>query len=162
MQEIGKHRACSHSMTLSDTEFIDLITNAPAVSGEVVARLHVTATDTYPDVDIEVLNGTNLQPSMSPIDVYLAAPQQAIPSVIVSVNQMKESNGNQWWSVDLRRNADDKAWDGIEVYTDKIEGRALYEAARLRHFFGQCEKPFILDFDTDPPASPTAPIESDK
>jgi len=93
---------------------------------------------------------------------YLAAPQQAIPSVIVSVNHMKESNGNQWWTVNLSRNVDDKPWDGIDVYTDKIEGRALYEAARLRHFFGQGEKPFILDFDTDMPASPTAPIESDK
>ncbi len=93
------------------------------------------------------------------------APQQSpIPQeVFVNVNHMKESNGNQWWTVNLSRNPDDKPWDGIGVYTDKIEGRALYEAARLRHFFGQCEEPFILDFDTEEPtAAPSAPIEAQK
>jgi hypothetical protein len=39
-----------------------------------VARLHITETDEWPDIRVEVLNGENLQPSMSPVDVY-AAPQ---------------------------------------------------------------------------------------
>ena len=90
------------------------------------------------------------------------SPQQAIPAVFVNVSHMKESNGNQWWTVNLSRNADDNPLDGIGVYTDTIEGRALYEAARLRHFFGQCDNPCILDFDTDAPksAAPTAPIDN--
>lgn len=53
-----------------------IINNAPAIEqGEVVARLHVTSTDTYPDIKVEVLNGADLQPSMSPINVY-TTPQQ--------------------------------------------------------------------------------------
>lgn len=38
---------------------------------KVVAMLHITETDTYPDVEVEVLDGTNFQPSMSPIKIYL-------------------------------------------------------------------------------------------
>lgn len=42
----------------------------PHLSGTPVARLHVKATDSYPSVDVEVLDGAQLQPSMSPVDVY--------------------------------------------------------------------------------------------
>jgi len=37
---------------------------------EPVARLHITATDEWPDIRVQVLNGADLQPEMSPIDVY--------------------------------------------------------------------------------------------
>ena len=42
------------------------------VAQEPCARLHITSTDTYPDIDIEVLDGSLLQPSMSPVNVYAA------------------------------------------------------------------------------------------
>ncbi len=45
---------------------------APTPGAEPVARLHVTPTDTYPDVRVEVLDGSGLQPANSPYDVYLA------------------------------------------------------------------------------------------
>lgn len=37
-----------------------------------VARLHVMATDTYPDVTVEVLDGERLQPKDSPINIYVS------------------------------------------------------------------------------------------
>lgn len=37
-----------------------------------VATLHITSTDTYPDIEVEVHNGEALQPSMSPVKVYAA------------------------------------------------------------------------------------------
>lgn len=46
---------------------------------EPVARLHITETDTYPDVDVEVLDGATLQPSMSPVNVYTTQPYAATP-----------------------------------------------------------------------------------
>lgn len=48
---------------------------------EPVARLHVTESDTYPDIEVEVLNGATLQPSMSPIAVYTTPPNVAAPLV---------------------------------------------------------------------------------
>ena len=42
---------------------------------EPVARLHVYETDTYPDIEVEVMNGATLQPSMSPINVYTTPPE---------------------------------------------------------------------------------------
>jgi len=51
------------------------------LAGEPVARLHVTETDTYPDIDVEVINGTWLQPKMSPISVYVATPPAQQPHV---------------------------------------------------------------------------------
>lgn len=44
------------------------------IPAKVVARLHIRSTDTYPDVEVEVLDGTDLQPEHSPVDVYLAPP----------------------------------------------------------------------------------------
>lgn len=35
-----------------------------------IASLHITSTDTYPDIEVEVHEGALLQPSMSPIKVY--------------------------------------------------------------------------------------------
>lgn len=52
---------------------------AASVAQEPVARLHITPTDTYPDIEIEVLDGSTLQPSMSPVLVY-AAPVAAQPT----------------------------------------------------------------------------------
>jgi hypothetical protein len=51
----------------------DLYTT-PQPQQEPVARLHVTETDTYPDIEVEVLNGATLQPSMSPINIYTTPP----------------------------------------------------------------------------------------
>lgn len=39
---------------------------------EAVATLHISSTDTYPHIEVEVHNGETLQPSMSPIKVYTA------------------------------------------------------------------------------------------
>lgn len=71
--------------------------------------------------------------------------------IIVSVSEMNESNGNTWYSVMLSSEPGQKPWDCHQVYSDKIKGRAEYEAAQLKHFLGQAEKPNILDFDTDAP-----------
>ena len=46
---------------------------------EPVARLHITETDDYPDIEVEVLNGASLQPSMSPVNVYTTPPQPKEP-----------------------------------------------------------------------------------
>lgn len=34
------------------------------------ALAHITETDTYPDIEVEVLDGEFLQPSMSPVSLY--------------------------------------------------------------------------------------------
>jgi len=47
--------------------------------GEACATLHITSTDTYPDIEVEVHNGAMLQPSMSPVRVY-TTPQPAEPN----------------------------------------------------------------------------------
>ena len=70
---------------------------------------------------------------------------------IIKCCSMSESNGRVTWGVYLAKSEDEKPWDWLQVYSDSIEGRAQYEAARLRHFFGQCDKPDILAFDTDAP-----------
>jgi len=82
-----------------------------------------------------------------------AAPAPAEP-VAVKVCKMKESNGRVTWIVFLVK-ADDDPFRGHQIYSSEIEGRAEYEAARLRHFFGQGPEPDILAFDT---AAPTAPV----
>lgn len=84
-------------------------------------------------------------------------PDGCVAVPVVNINHMKESNGNEWWTVTLNKTADSKIWNGYQVYSSKIQGRAEYEAARLRHFFGQADKPNILDFDT---AAPTCEKES--
>jgi len=43
----------------------------PATDKKPVARLHITSTDTYPDIEVEVMDGAALQPQDSPVDVYL-------------------------------------------------------------------------------------------
>lgn len=53
---------------------LEALTQLEAMVGEPVARLHITETDTYPDIEVEVLDGIHLQPGMSPIPVYVAAP----------------------------------------------------------------------------------------
>jgi hypothetical protein len=46
-----------------------------------VARLHITSTDTYPDIEVEVLDGSTLQPEMSPVNIYTAPPaSRTVPS----------------------------------------------------------------------------------
>lgn len=48
---------------------------------EPVARLHITETDTYPDIEVEVLNGTTLQPGMSPVNIYTTPQPKPAPPV---------------------------------------------------------------------------------
>lgn len=36
-------------------------------------RLHITKTDTHPNVEVEILDGTHLQPDNSPVDLYVKA-----------------------------------------------------------------------------------------
>lgn len=80
-------------------------------------------------------------------DYWLAAKKQH--NLTVEVSHMKETNGNQWWSVMLLKEGG-KIWDGYQVYSSKIKGRADYEADELRYFLGLSDKkPFILDYDTD-------------
>ncbi|MDR9847079.1 hypothetical protein [Herbaspirillum huttiense] len=49
------------------------------LSTEPVARLHVTQDDTFLEGKIEILNGENLQPEHSPVDLYLA-PTAHVPA----------------------------------------------------------------------------------
>jgi hypothetical protein len=49
-------------------------TNEPPsepLAQEPVARLHITETDDWPEIKVEVLNGELLQPSMSPVSVFV-------------------------------------------------------------------------------------------
>lgn len=73
MQEIGKRRACSHSMTLSDAEFIDLITNAPAVSDEPAARF--VSKRATPEGTQEFF-GLMLTDNIEPLSLLYTTPQQ--------------------------------------------------------------------------------------
>jgi hypothetical protein len=76
----------------------------------------------------------------------------------VEVQPFKESNGNRWWSVFLAYEGQ-TVFDWHEVYSDEIEGRALYEADCLRHFLGQGPKPDILAYDTAAPQpTQSAPV----
>jgi hypothetical protein len=76
----------------------------------------------------------------------------------VEVQPFKESNGNRWWSVFLAYEGQ-TVFDWHEVYSDEIEGRALYEADCLRHFLGQGPKPDILAYDTEAPQpTQSAPV----
>lgn len=47
---------------------------AEAVTAPCV-RLHITETDEWPDIKVEVLDGTNLQPSMSPVELFTTPPK---------------------------------------------------------------------------------------
>lgn len=63
---------------------------------------------------------------------------------------MTESNGRVTHSVFILDHESDRPWDGVQVYSSPVKGRAEYHAAELEFFFGNSEKePFILDFDTD-------------
>lgn len=75
--------------------------------------------------------------------------RSATDALEVTCGSMHESNGNVTWAVFLRRPGDG-LMDSHQVYADEIEGRAKYEAAKLRHFLGQGPEPDILDFDTSP------------
>ncbi len=48
-----------------------------AQAQEPVARLHITETDEWPDIRVEVLNGEYLQPSMSPVSVFVGPKPEA-------------------------------------------------------------------------------------
>jgi len=69
--------------------------------------------------------------------------------IIVSVCEMKESNGNCWFSVMLQKNNKQSIFDSYQVYSSTIKGRAEYEAEKLKHTLGQAPNPNILDFETD-------------
>jgi hypothetical protein len=46
--------------------------------GALCARIHVSATDTYPELSIEVVDGSHLQPCDSPINVYALPPARRL------------------------------------------------------------------------------------
>lgn len=88
-----------------------------------------------------------------------AAIKTLSPDLHVHCGSMHESNGRVTWLVTLSKDPDPKPWDCHEIYSSASEGRARYEAARLKSFLGQGPKPDILAFDTDlPPAVDPAPI----
>lgn len=91
-------------------------------------------------------------------DAWVAAnePRSSCPPTVI-LGDMVESNGRVTWCVFLSKSPDAKPWDNLQVYADTIKGRAEYEAARLRHFFGQGPKPDLMDFDTDAPRHESAP-----
>ena len=68
--------------------------------------------------------------------------------ISVACGCMVESNDRRTWIVFLRRSGEN-VMDSYQVYSDEIEGRAQYEAAKMRHFLGQGPEPDILDFDTE-------------
>jgi hypothetical protein len=74
----------------------------------------------------------------------------AAPELTVKLAEMRESNGNVTWNVLLVK-AGDSLVNGHSVYTDRIKGRAEYEADSLRHFLGQGPYPDMLAYATDPP-----------
>ena len=75
---------------------------------EPVARLHISETDTYPDIEVEVLNGATLQPSMSPVNVY-TRPQAREPLT-------DEQIEDEW-----------ERLTGHSIFGgDRAEGRAMY------------------------------------
>ena len=88
-------------------------------------------------------------------DAILAAGFRRAP-IRVSVGCMSESNGRETWFVTLHHEGDDTKFGGLQIYSDAIEGRARYEAERLKHFFGQAPEPDILAFDTSAPTPPQA------
>lgn len=77
-------------------------------SGEPCAKLHITGTDTYPEITVQVLNGKYLQPSMSPVNVYVV-PHPAPSGEPVAL----KTHG---------------AWDGLETLDDLPDGTVLYTA----------------------------------
>jgi len=94
MQEIGKRRACSHSMTLSDAEFIDLITNAPAVSDEPAARF--VSKRATPEGTQEFF-GLMLTDNIEPLSLLYTTPQQpqsvadALEEAAKAISERKQS-----------------------------------------------------------------------
>lgn len=46
--------------------------------GALCARIHVTATDSYPELTVEVVDGSHLQPCHSPISVYALPPAKRL------------------------------------------------------------------------------------
>jgi hypothetical protein len=68
---------------------------------------------------------------------------------VISVYEMRESNGKCWFNVYLQKNKEQSIFDAYQVYTTTIKGRADYEAEQLKHTLGQAPHPNILDFKTD-------------
>lgn len=75
----GEHWAIKPDVFAASYELAALRATTPATAGareEPVALAHIRETDTYPLISIEVLDGTCLQPSMSPVKLYAAPPAQ--------------------------------------------------------------------------------------
>lgn len=89
------------------------------------------------------------------LNLYKAA-LSPLAALTVTCGCMEESNGRKTWAVLLKRHTDDTPMDAHQVYADEIEGRAMYEAAKLRAFLGQGPEPDILAFDTDAPTGVSA------
>lgn len=75
--------------------------------------------------------------------------QSATERIYVHCGEMVESNGRRTWIVSLGRTPDAEPWDCHQVYTDSIEGRARYEADKLKHFLGQGPEPDITKYSVD-------------
>lgn len=82
--------------------------------------------------------------------LFAASPAPVAAEVEVRVGCMTESNGRETWIVQLYQPADSPI-DALQVYASNVKGRAEYEAARFRHFFGQGPEPDLLAYDTDEP-----------
>lgn len=130
---------------------------------EPVARLHITETDTYPDVSVEVLDGTTLQPSMSPVLVY-SIPQATQEALTVWFGPMPESNGKKNWTVMLRRKESSRLLgsiaSGVCFGRSEYYDRMRYEADRLRYLIGEIPtQPWILDYDAESKGPPETQAE---
>lgn len=110
--------------------------------------------------DIPVERATIKREEWELAKAALASKAKSVPELIVKVSRFEESNGNVWWSVFLSRDASGKLWNDYQVYSSTVEGRAEYEAARLKHFLGQAPEPDLLSFDTTP--APQAPTDGER
>jgi hypothetical protein len=79
-EAVDPRTADSQRITLDDIDaeeldaaaaFMDRIRTLPQAVKEPVARAHITLEDDGPYARLEILNGERLQPSMSPVDLYV-------------------------------------------------------------------------------------------
>lgn len=73
--------------------------------GALCARIHVRSTDTYPELSVEVVDGSHLQPSDSPIHVYALPPAKQLvlhgPADLPSLSHpdawlLTRASGTRW------------------------------------------------------------------
>ncbi|WP_156350274.1 hypothetical protein [Achromobacter sp. 2789STDY5608633] len=89
--------------------------------GALCARIHVRSTDTYPELSVEVVDGSHLQPSDSPIHVYALPPAKQL--VLHGAADLPSLRHPDAW---LLTRASGTRWAVTEEPTQ--EARAVYEA----------------------------------